>query len=192
VHRINAKSHRLSVGAYLVSIDEAEWRRQREQSPVSLAARVESALAARRYPTGPFGTAPFTFEEKLYRDLGAFNRLVCDELGEHDGRDGEPPAFVGAAAEIFVPIPFAGLIIADGPGVYDPEGLVIASSHTLLKQAQRLAASIDLCPDIPAGKNLEIGLWFDEYDDDNAAFYVALFLRAAEHSVAHRVPLVFT
>jgi hypothetical protein len=67
--------------------------------------------------------------------------------------------------------------------------LVIASSHTLLAQARNLAAVVELREDIPRGDNLEIGMWFDENDDDNVAFYVALFLRAAEHSVAHRVAL---
>ncbi len=169
------------MGMYLVSVDDGEWREQREEDGDSLEARVEEALAEKGLAL-EVGAAPFQFEEKLYRDMGGFGVLVEEELGD---------GFVGLSAEVFVPVPFDGVLRARGAGVYGDE-LLIASSHTLLKQAQRLAAAIELREDIPRGDNLEIGMWFDENDDDNQAVYVALYLRAAEHSVAHRVPLMMT
>jgi hypothetical protein len=169
------------MGMYFVSVDNDEWRREREQDG-SIAARVEAKLGV----SLPLGTEPFRFEEKFYRYMGGFYVLAREELGTYD--DGETPRFLGNLAEVFVPVPFEGVLPIGGTGIYADE-LVIASSHALLAQAQKLAAVVALREDIPRGDNLEIGTWFDENDDDNVAFYVALYLRAAEHSVAHRVAL---
>lgn len=65
------------------------------------------------------------FEEKFYRDMGSFGVLVDEELGD---------GFVGLNAEVFVPVPFDGVLRARGAGVYGDE-LFIASSHTLLTAA---------------------------------------------------------
>lgn len=173
-----------AMGVGLVSVDNDEWRREREEHG-SIAARVETRLGA----SLTLGTEPFRFEEKLYRYMGGFNVLAREEIGTYE--DDETPRFVGNLAEVFVPVPFDGVIHIGGDGIYADE-LVIASSHALLQEAQKLAAAVALREDIPRGNNLEIGRWFDENDDDNVAFYVALFLRAAEHSVTYHVALTLT
>jgi hypothetical protein len=184
------------MGVYLGSPDTATWRDEADSDPDSIAARVESALARQGRALGPFGREPFAFEEKLYRtSTGGFAERARATFGSS--------GFVGEQAEVFVPIELQGPIAASGLGVYRPT-LVIAASHLLLQQARQLAEQIGLPAEVPAGDNLAIGDWFDEVEENaravgaadaiwrgdlDMAFYVALFLRGAEHSIRYQVPV---
>jgi hypothetical protein len=184
------------MGVYLGSPDAATWRDEADSDPDSLAARVETALASTGHPLGPFGREPFAFEEKFYRrGTGGFEDRARATFGSS--------GFVGDQAEVFVPVQLRGPITGTGLGIYQ-QTLVIAPSDLLLDQARQLAEQIGLPAQVPAGDNLEIGTWFDEIEanereaasphaiwrgDLDMAFYVALFLRGAEHSIRYQVPV---
>jgi hypothetical protein len=173
------------MAVYLVSPTTEGWQQEGREDPDSIAARVVAAVRSKGLTLGAPGVQPFTFEEKLYRDRGGFDKLAG--------------AFIGDQVDVFVPLEFDGVIAGDGPGVYH-DGLLVASSQTLLRQALALSRRIALPGEVPAGDNLEIGMWFDEQDEQkrgpepwrrdlDMAFYVAMFLRAAEHSVRYSAPL---
>ncbi|MEV7174724.1 hypothetical protein AB0O18_34155 [Streptomyces sp. NPDC093224] len=83
---------------------------------------------------------------------------------------------------------------------------MVAGAPEVLPLAEKLAAAIDLPPDTPAAcDNLDLGTWFRRRakepagtrtgpwgEDLDSAFYVALFLRAAQHSIRRGCPVVFT
>lgn len=178
------------MGVYLVSVSRDDWQAECEDEgsvPALAAATLESA----KLVLPPFGDEPFGFEEKFFMDQGTFMSLVASVVGDAALFD----------AEVWLPVAFEGTLEAAGPGAYvDP--LMVGSSVTLLSHLQRVAAHIGLPAEVPAGDNLAIGMWFEEQevahaDDDaplwrrdlEASFYVATFLRAAEHSTKYRVPL---
>lgn len=178
------------MGVYLVSVSRHDWQAECEDEG-SVPALAAAALTSTKAALPPFGDEPFGFEEKFFMDQGTFLSLIASVVGDAALFD----------AEVWLPVAFEGTLEAAGPGAYtDP--LLVGSSVTLLAQMQRVAAHIALPADVPAGDNLAIGMWFDEQEvadgeadgppwrrDLEAAFYVAMFLRAAEHSVKYSVPL---
>lgn len=77
----------------------------------------------------------------------------------------------------------------------------------MLALAERLARVLELPVDaIPAGENLALSLWFLEggvertararpgpwAEDRDAAFYVALYLRAAQYSMRYGCPMTYS
>jgi hypothetical protein len=84
---------------------------------------------------------------------------------------------------------------------------MVAGAPQVLAIAKKLAAAIDLPAETPAtSDNLDLTMWFMEggakelaaarpgpwSDDLDTAFYVALFLRAAQHSIRRGCPIVWT
>ncbi len=76
----------------------------------------------------------------------------------------------------------------------------------MLPLAEKLAAAIELPPETPAtSDNLDLSMWFRDQakelattrtglwvTDLDTAFYVALFLRAAQHSIRRGCPIICT
>ncbi|MFI0967477.1 hypothetical protein ACH4S8_39720, partial [Streptomyces sp. NPDC021080] len=87
----------------------------------------------------------------------------------------------------------------------DHESMVVGAPQ-VLPLAEKLAAAIDLPAETPATcDNLDLSMWFRHQakelaatrtgpwtKDLNTAFYVALFLRAAQHSIRRGCPIVYT
>ncbi|WP_228389783.1 hypothetical protein [Streptomyces smaragdinus] len=81
---------------------------------------------------------------------------------------------------------------------------MIAGAPQVLPLAEKLAAAIALPPETPATcDNLDLSMWFRHQAKDLAtartgpwnrdldtAFYVALFLRASQHSIRRGCPIV--
>ncbi|MFE3121658.1 hypothetical protein ACFXI5_37030, partial [Streptomyces niveus] len=87
------------------------------------------------------------------------------------------------------------------------ESTMVVGAPQVLPLAEKLAAAIDLPPETPATcDNLDLSMWFSSQvakelargrpgpwsDDLDRAFYVALFLRAAQHSIRRGCPIVCT
>ncbi|MEU1113352.1 hypothetical protein [Streptomyces sp. NPDC005866] len=84
---------------------------------------------------------------------------------------------------------------------------MIAGAPQVLALTQRLATAIRLPADVipEACDNLDVTMWFLEgpakdtaaarpgpwSEDLDAAFYVALYLRAAQHSLRRRCPMTY-
>ncbi|MFJ7631651.1 hypothetical protein ACIQZN_34875, partial [Streptomyces sp. NPDC097595] len=87
----------------------------------------------------------------------------------------------------------------------DHESMVVGAPQ-VLPLAEKLAAAIDLPAETPATcDNLDLSTWFRHQamepattrtgpwtKDQDTAFYVALFLRAAQHSIRRGCPIVCT
>ncbi|MFF6903708.1 hypothetical protein [Streptomyces hydrogenans] len=83
---------------------------------------------------------------------------------------------------------------------------MVAGAPQVLPLAEKLATAIDLPPETPATcDNLDLSRWFRRQakglattrtgpwtKDLDTAFYVALFLRAAQHSIRRGCPIVCT
>ncbi|MFJ4585449.1 hypothetical protein [Streptomyces echinatus] len=83
---------------------------------------------------------------------------------------------------------------------------MVAGAPQVLSLAEKLAATIDLPAETPATcDNLDLSTWFRHQANELAitrtgpwsrdldtAFYVALFLRAAQHSIRRGCPIVDT
>jgi hypothetical protein len=189
------------VGVYYVSVDAADWAE--DDLMVGVRGELGPALAARglgRYE-GPPGEASVPhgegdhFEEKLFREQGGFVRLLHDR-------------FSGSAAEripywsMIVPVAFDEPIELNAASVYD-DTTTIGSSFVMQASMTQLAELIELPSQVPSrSDNLDITDWFDDVEagsvtapsgawrqDMDTAFYVALFLRAAEFSIRRSCPM---
>ena len=137
------------------------------------------------------------FEEKLVPPMDGFG-VLCES---HLSRE-ETETLCGWS--IMVPVSLAEEIwLPLHPG--DVEESMIVGSYQVLMLAERLAAIIDLPTEVPQMcDNLDLTMWFrDEAkelaatkpgpwsEDLDTAFYVALHLRAAQHSLRRNSPIVY-
>lgn len=196
------------MGSYLVSVGAAEWFDPDEDGLGQTAAALNAALARRGLP--PYESVPpetpepvrgsgQTFEEKLVPAMTGFDALCAGHL---------------SAAETDT---LCGWTILVPFGIDPPIELPIESSYTLstvvagapqaLPVAQRLADVIELPAEAPStSDNLDLTTWFLDgaakklgstrpgpwSADLDTAFYVALFLRAAQHSLRRGCPMSYT
>ncbi|WP_406725054.1 hypothetical protein WJ438_10905 [Streptomyces sp. GD-15H] len=86
------------------------------------------------------------------------------------------------------------------------ESTMVVGAPQVLPLAEKLAAAIELPPETPATcDNPDLSMWFRDQaselattrtglwsTDLDTAFYVALFLRAAQHSIRRGCPIVCT
>ncbi len=185
-------------GVYLVNVDADDWA-----DDELMVAELNRALAARgiaryegppREVVVPPGEGDH-FEEKLFRDQRGFVRLLSERHG-------------GTALEslpywsMIVPIAFDEPIELTAPSAYQAT-TTVGSSFVLPAAMTTLAHLLDLPPQVPRrSDDLDITIWFDEVqsggvaapsgawrDDLDTAFYVALFLRAAEFSIRRSCPM---
>jgi hypothetical protein len=190
------------MGVYLVSVDAKDWSEPGEDGYGDIAFALDAELERRgRPPYRPRriarGAAGW-FEEKISRSMDGFTALCRTYLTDAES---------WTLTDWFLLVPLSleeGILLPVG-GAYTDETLV-AGAPQVLALAERLAGIIGLPLDaIPAtGGNLELLLWFEEEvgktaearpgpwtDDLDAAFYVALYVRAAQYSLRHGCPMTY-
>jgi len=139
------------------------------------------------------------FEEKLIPPMTGFSALCSAEL-------------VGDDADAFdwsllIPIDFEGAIELPVRSSYS-NTTTVRSAQRMLPAAQRLASLLEMPANLPEQcDNLQLTEFFmdrDETepteatqgarwcDDPGTAFYVAMYLRAAEHSIHLNCPMFYT
>ncbi|MET7985755.1 MULTISPECIES: hypothetical protein [unclassified Streptomyces] len=205
------------MGVYLVSIGAREWfgedeseggYEDEEQAGFGeLASALNGELLRRGLP--PFVSlpeaAPFVrgsgtaFEEKLSPPMDGFTELCRAHLSRE-----ETDTLCGWSA--LVPISLDDEICLPVECGYADE-TVVAGAPQVLAIAERLARILELPPEIPAASdNLDLTMWFLDGpakdlaaarpapwgDDLDAAFYAALYLRAAQFVLRRGSPVVYS
>ncbi|MEU9346080.1 hypothetical protein AB0D74_33230 [Streptomyces sp. NPDC048278] len=199
------------MGIYLVSVGAQEWLDgdgdEDEGGKGALAAALDEEL--RRRGLAPYESVPeaaafvrgsgLSFEEKLVPSMAGFTALCQEHLAPR-----ETELLLGWS--VLVPLSLDEEIRLPLSSAYDDE-TVVAGAPEVLALAQRLAAVIGLPVEaIPqACDNLDLTMWFLEGqaketaesrpgpwgEDLDTAFYVALYLRAAQHSLRRGCPMTY-
>ncbi|MGO4461104.1 hypothetical protein AB4039_28010 [Streptomyces sp. M-16] len=192
------------MGIYLVGVGAKEWFGEEEGDRGAVASALNRELEQRGLP--PYLSVPEeaafvrgsgqSFEEKLVPSMDGFGALCEAHLSPE-----EADSLCGWT--VLVPVP----LDEDVRLPVDAGCDVIAGAPRILALAERLAAAISLPADIPvACDNLELTGWFLDgaaeelaatrpgpwSEDLGTAFYVALFLRAAQHSIRRGCPIVYS
>ncbi|MEU1474765.1 hypothetical protein [Streptomyces sp. NPDC005760] len=199
------------MGIYLVSVGAQEWfdEDEDEGGRGALAAALGAELSRRGMP--PYASVPeepervvrgagLSFEEKLVPPMDGFAALCRAQLSQEEyemlcGWSLLVP--FGLDEEIWLPVENS---YADTT--------MVAGAPQVLALAERLAGAVGLPVDeIPAAcDNLDLTTWFLDgpvkdvaaarpgpwSEDLDAAFYVALYLRAAQHSLRRGCPIVYS
>ncbi|WP_037625217.1 hypothetical protein [Streptomyces aureus] len=194
------------MGMYLVSVCAEDWFTEDEDGWGDVATALNGELRLRGLP--PYesvpGEADFvrgsgqTFEEKLIPSMDGFWDLCQAHLSRED-------AETVCGWTLLVPFSLDGTITLPVESGYS-DSTVVVGAPQLLPMAQRLAAAVELPPETPQMcDNLDLTTWFRDgaakelatarpgpwSDDLDTAFYVALFLRAAEHSIRRGCPMAY-
>lgn len=197
------------MGIYLVSVGAREWfDTDEEEGRGAVSTGLNDELRRRGLP--PYASVPeeaelvrgsgTRFEEKLVPSIYGFVQLANAHLAPS-----EPETLLDWS--VLVPVPLAEQIELPVESAYS-DTTVIAGAPQVLDLARRLAEAVRLPLDeIPeACDNLDLTMWFLEGDaertaaarpgpwteDLDTAFYVALYLRAAQHSLRRGCPIVYT
>ncbi|MFE3850203.1 hypothetical protein ACFXPN_03565 [Streptomyces griseorubiginosus] len=198
------------MGIYLVSVGAREWfDPDEEEGRGAVATGLNEELRRRGLPSYESVPEEATrlvrgsgtrFEEKLVPSMDGFVRLAHAHLA---------PSGPGTLLDwsVLVPVPLDEEIELPVESAYS-DTTVIAGAPRVLDLTRRLAEAVRLPLDaIPeACDNLDLTTWFLEGDaervaaarpgpwgeDLDAAFYVALYLRAAQHSLRRNCPIVYT
>lgn len=203
------------MGIYLVSVGSDEWFGEDEDEDEGeggwgrVASALNEELGRRGLPAyesvpeeaGFVRGSGLAFEEKLNRPMDGFLRL-CDA---HLTRE-ETETLCGWT--VLVPLSLDEDIWLDVEARYDSgdqESTMVAGAPRVLAIAERLARVVELPAETPQMcDNLDLTMWFLDgtakelaatrpgpwADDLDTAFYVALFLRAAQHSLRRGCPIV--
>ncbi|MFJ7074002.1 hypothetical protein [Streptomyces sp. NPDC098781] len=194
------------MGIYLVSVGAREWFGDGEEGRGDVAAGLNEELERR-------GLAPYTsvpeeaevvrgsgtaFEEKLAPAMDGFVALCRAHLSR-----AEEELLLGWT--VLVPVSLDATVELPVESAYDVT-TTVAGAPQVLALAERLAAAVELpCDALPAtSDNLELTMWFLEgaakrtaavrsgpwSEDLDRAFYVAVYLRAAQHSIRRGCPIV--
>ncbi|WP_330334478.1 hypothetical protein OHS33_35145 [Streptomyces sp. NBC_00536] len=133
----------------------------------------------------------------MYRPIQTFEDLCREDPAGQECHD----ALLGW--DLLIPVAFEGAFELPVPTPYG-DVTTVRSAHGTRTVAQRLADRISLPPQVPRHcDNLDLGNWFDSpaaaeaadshpgawSEDMDAAYYVALYLRAAEHSIRLVCPI---
>lgn len=191
------------MGVYLVSVGEREWSdSEGEGGKGAIAAGLDAEL--RRRGLAPYVSSvkeePATwFEEKLSPPMDGFAKLCRAHLTPAEQETlGEWSVLVPVSLDEEIRLPI---------GSAYTDTTVIAGAPQVLALAQRLAAAVELPAEVPEEPgNLGLTFWFLEGDaealaatrpgpwseDLDAAFYVALYLRAAQHSLRWGCPITYS
>lgn len=190
------------MGVYLVSVNAQDWSDvEGEGGKGAIAAGLDAELRRRGLPSYEFSAKeePATwFEEKLSPPMDGFAALCRAHLTP-------PEQETLGNWSMLVPIPLDEEIRLPVASAYT-DTTVIAGAPQVLALAQRLASVLDLPAEVPeeAG-NLELTFWFLEgeaealaaarpgpwAEDLDTSFYVALHLRAAQHSLRRGCPMTY-
>lgn len=203
----------LVMGIYLVSVGAREWfdedrDDEDEACTGALAPALGVELSRRGLP--PYTSVPeapermvrgagMSFEEKLVPSMDGFEALCRRHLSPQ-----ECEVLMGWS--VLVPFSLDEEIRLPVATAYT-DTAVVAGAPQVLALAERLATAVDLPLDeIPAAcDNLDLTMWFLDGpakdtaaarpgpwgEDLDAAFYVALYLRAAQHSLRRGCPIVY-
>jgi hypothetical protein len=196
------------MGIYLVSVGAQEWfDADEEEGRGAVAAGLNEELRRRGLP--PYESVPeeteflrgagLQFEEKLVPSMNGFLELARDHLAPS-----EPDTLLDWC--VLVPVSLDAEVELPVESSYS-DTTVIAGAPQILGLARRLAEAVRLPLDeIPeACDNLDLTAWFLDgeakrvaaarpgpwAEDLDAAFYVALYLRAAQHSLRRGCPIVY-
>ncbi len=151
-------------------------------------------------PAAPFvrGSGQL-FEEKLIPAMAGFAALCARFLSEAETADLYDWT-------VLVPLPLDGPLTVPVASGYE-DTTTIAGAPRALAAAEKLAAAIGLPAEVPAAcDNLDLTTWFLDGsaeaaatarpgrwgEDLDAAFYAALYLRAAQHSLRRGCPLTYS
>ncbi|RPE46202.1 hypothetical protein EDD90_9533 [Streptomyces sp. Ag109_O5-1] len=199
------------MGIYLVSVSAGDWfgdaEGYDEGGHGALAVALDAELRQR-------GLAPYTsvpektdlvrgsgqsFEEKLAPPMDGFGALCREHLSEQESG-------LLLTWSVLVPLSLDEALQLPVENAYADE-TTVAGAPQVLAVAERLAAAIRLPVDVipEACDNLDLTMWFLEgaaeeaaaarpgpwAEDLDAAFYVALYLRAAQHSLRRGCPITY-
>ena len=189
----------------MVSVDALEWLGTDEVSFGELAAALNRELVGQGLPAyepvpseAPFSRGSgLAFEEKLSRSMDGFGTL-CEQYLTAE----EIETLSGWS--IMVPVSFEEVWLRLRP--WDAEESMVVGAGQVLVLAERLASAIELPGEVPRTcDNLDLTMWFQEQaaemaetkpgpwsTDLDAAFYVALYLRAAQYSLQRGCPMRVT
>nr|WSW67640.1 hypothetical protein OG461_16270 [Streptomyces sp. NBC_00995] len=195
------------MGVYLISVGAQEWFGE-EDGWGEIAAALNDDLRQRGLP--PYESVPQeqsfvrdsgqAFEEKLSSSMDGFDALREAHLSPEETR-------TLSDWSVLVPFSLDEEILLPIGSAYSESSTVVAGAPQVLAIAQRLADVIELPAETPrVCDNLDLTTWFREgaakelaaarpgpwADDLDAAFYVALFLRAAEHAVRRGCPIAYS
>lgn len=188
---------------YLVSVDAREWCRAGEGGWGEVATALREELRCRGLP--PWSAVParsgdwVPFEEKMSPPMEGFDRLCRAHLTPEE-------AEVLGGWTVLVPPALPGLVHLPVASAFAEE-TTVAGAPQVLGLAERLAQVVELPEETPRRcVNLDLTRWFMDgparqlagarpgawSDDLDTAFYVALYLRAAQHALRQRCPLVYS
>ncbi|MEW1906670.1 hypothetical protein [Streptomyces sp. NPDC086147] len=192
------------MGVYLVSVTAQDWSQPGEDGYGDVAAALNTELQRRGLP--PYEVpraardASGWFEEKVSPSMEGFVALCRMRL-----TDAELSALLDWS--VLVPLSLEEEIVLPVGTAYSGEETVVAGAPRVLALAERLAGAFALPVDaIPTGENLALSLWFLDggaertararpgpwTEDRDAAFYVALYLRAAQYSMRYGCPMTYS
>jgi hypothetical protein len=195
------------MGVYLVDVGAEEWFGEGEEGRAEIAAGLNAELVRRglpRYDSVP-EAADFvrgsgrSFEEKMVPSMNGFLALCGAHLS-----DAETDRLCGWS--VLVPVSLDEEIELPVESSYSDD-TVIAGAPQVLAIAEKLATAVDLPPEAPEMcDNLDLTCWFLDGpakelaaarpgpwgEDLDASFYVAVYLRAAQHSLRRGCPMVYS
>jgi hypothetical protein len=193
-----------TMGVYLVSVTAQDWSQSGEDGYGDVAAALNTELKRRALPPYELPRAAREaqgwFEEKVSPSMDGFVTLCRTRL-----TDAELSTLLDWG--VLVPLALEEEIVLPVGTAYSGEETVVAGAPRVLALAERLARVLELPVDaIPAGENLALSLWFLEggvertararpgpwAEDRDAAFYVALYLRAAQYSMRYGCPMTYS
>lgn len=140
------------------------------------------------------------FEEKLIPSMDGFGALCQAHLSRE-----EVEIFCGWT--VMVPVSLDEEIWLPVDSGHTESSTMVAGAPQVLAMAERLAAVIGLPAETPAMcDSLDLTMWFMNgaakelaaarpgpwSDDLDTAFYAALFLRSAQHSIRRGCPIVYS
>jgi len=184
-----------------VSVGAQEWFGDDEGGRRAVASALNEELARRGlapYESAPGRGGPPWFEEKISPPMVGFDALCRAHLTPREWEMlGNWSVLVPVSLDEEVEVPI---------GSAYTDTTVIAGAPQVLALAERLAAVIGLPAEVPdAAENLGLTFWFLEgeaeelattrpgawAEDLDTAFYVALYLRAAQYSLRHGCPMTY-
>ncbi|MEU6230063.1 hypothetical protein [Streptomyces sp. NPDC047042] len=194
------------MGVYLVDVGAEEWFGEGEEGRAEIAAGLNRELERRglpRYDSVPASVdfvrgSGRSFEEKLVPPMDGLMALCEAHLSK-----AETETLLGWT--VLVPVSLDEEIELAVESAYSDD-TVIAGAPQILAIAEKLASAVGLPPEVPEMcDNLDLTMWFLDGaaeklastapgpwgEDLDASFYVALYLRAAQHSLRRGCPLVY-
>lgn len=198
------------MGMYLVSVGAEDWFGEDEDEGGwgEVASALNRELRRRGLP--PYESVPDeadfvrgsgrSFEEKLIPSMDGFVALCEAHLSPEQME-------TVCGWTVLVPFSLDEEVRVPVDSRYAEESTVVAGAPQLLAIAERLADVIELPPETPAMcDNLDLTMWFMSGaakelaaarpgawgEDLDTAFYVALYLRAAQHAIRRGCPVVYS